>query len=144
VDEKNGTMVVISKSTVHPNVPERSGIVRVREYWSVMHIKAVNGLDKPGVEFGLTYFDNPGLSMPIWILNYAATAGIPEFLNNVRVATRARHNKKIGLPSSITIEATELNQQESGQTTLPSQKSEILSQFFKQNFLQTSVSLGDS
>jgi hypothetical protein len=78
----------MSKAIKHPDCPEAKGIVRVKEYWSIMHIKAVKGMDDKGVEFGLTYFDNPGLSLPTWLTNWAAIAGIPEFLNKVRQAAR--------------------------------------------------------
>ena len=42
------------------------------------------------MEFGLTYFDNPGLSLPTWLSNWAAMAGIPDFLNKVRAAARVK------------------------------------------------------
>jgi len=45
---------------------------------------------QPGVEFGLTYYDNPGLSLPGWLTNWAAMTAIPEYLNKVRNAARAR------------------------------------------------------
>ena len=33
------------RAVAHDKVPENSGTVRVKEYWSVMHIKAVKGLN---------------------------------------------------------------------------------------------------
>jgi len=150
-DENTGTMVIISKAIVHHKVPERSGTVRVKEYWSVMQIKAVKGLDKPGVEFGLTYFDNPGVSLPGWLTNWATMAGIPDFLNKVRIAARARHNRKDRTkifthhPNPVATPESDTNQPEDSQVaTLPYQKSEILSQFFKENFLLKSASLEET
>ncbi len=90
VDKESNDMIIISRAMTHPSVPEKKGVHRVKEYWSVMHIRAPRGLSQPGVEFGLTYFDNPGVSLPQWLTNWAAMSGIPDFLNKQRNAARAK------------------------------------------------------
>lgn len=93
IDREKGTIVIINKAVSRPSVPDKSGIHRVKEYWSVMQVNAVNGLSENGVEFGLTYFDNPGVSLPQWMQNWAAMTAIPDFLDKQRNATRKRKKK---------------------------------------------------
>ncbi|CAL8138792.1 unnamed protein product [Orchesella dallaii] len=92
VEKAKDNMVIMSRAMTHPNVPERKGVHRVTEYWSVMQIRGPRGLSQPGVEFGLTYFDNPGLSLPTWLTNWAAMTGIPDFLEKQRHAARVRRH----------------------------------------------------
>jgi len=155
VNEKEGTIVIMNKAIAHHRVPEKNGTVRVKEYYSVMQIKAVKGLNEPGVEFGLTYYDNPGLALPAWLLNWAAMTAIPDFLNQVRNAARIRrkaeltkksNNIKAGLiPGKNAQESSNPTQvstsSSSGSSSSSSQprNSEILSQFFKENILQATL-----
>jgi len=90
VDEEKKTMIIMSKAITIPEWEEKKGVHRVTEYWSVMQIQAVRGMDEPGVEFGLTYYDNPGLSLPGWMNNWAAMTAIPDFLNKQRNAAREK------------------------------------------------------
>lgn len=99
VDPTRKDMVIMSRAVPHPSVPEIKGVHRVKEYWSVMHIKAPRDISQPGVEFGLTYFDNPGVSLPQWLTNWAAMTGIPDFLNKQRIA--ARELRKRNPPEKI-------------------------------------------
>jgi len=94
VDHQKQGVILISKAVSHPSYPDRKGLHRVKEYWSVMQINSTKGLSDPGVEFGLTYFDNPGVALPQWMTNWAAMTAIPEFLDKQRNAARAR--KKSG------------------------------------------------
>ncbi|ODN03966.1 StAR-related lipid transfer protein 7, mitochondrial [Orchesella cincta] len=106
VDKSKDNMVIMSRAMTHPNVPERKGVHRVTEYWSVMQIRGPRGLSQPGVEFGLTYFDNPGVSLPNWLTNWAAMTGIPDFLEKQRHAARIRRHlatvKSIAVSSQST------------------------------------------
>jgi StAR-related lipid transfer protein 7, mitochondrial len=62
IDRQRNLILIVNKSTKHPNVPVKKGLQRVKEYWSFMVIKPKTTFDKPGVEFILTYFDHPGKS----------------------------------------------------------------------------------
>lgn len=97
-------IVIMSKAVTHPEVPDKKGVHRVKEYWSVMHIRAIKSLNQPGVEFGLTYFDNPGLSLPQWLTTWAAMTGIPQFLDKQRNAARVK--KLYGRPCRVHVEST--------------------------------------
>ncbi len=76
-DSDDPVVVVYSKSTTHPNAPKKSKNYRVEEYWSVMTIKPTKGWDEPGLEFSLTAFENPGLSLPQSITTWVAIRGMP-------------------------------------------------------------------
>lgn len=78
---------VIMSQAIESNVfPEEKGIYRVNEYWSTMVIRACESIDKPGIEYTLTYFDNPGTSLPQSITNFIAATGFPNFLRKVHQA----------------------------------------------------------
>ncbi|XP_037091894.1 stAR-related lipid transfer protein 7, mitochondrial-like isoform X2 [Pollicipes pollicipes] len=76
VDEAARQMTIVSRCTGHPECPERPGVVRVRHYWSVMVIRPHTEFDQPGLDFGLTYFDDPGTYLPPVITNYVAATGV--------------------------------------------------------------------
>ncbi|KAG7162226.1 StAR-related lipid transfer protein 7-like [Homarus americanus] len=79
--------VVIMSEAIKPDyVPEEAGVHRVNEYWSTM----------PGLEYTLTYFDNPGTSLPQRLTNFIAATGFPNFLRKVHKAAltlQAVHEK---------------------------------------------------
>ena len=87
-DEAEGgnVIVVYSRSTTHPSCPEKTKNFRVKDYWSVMTIKPSSEFDKMGIEFSLTAFENPGLSLPSSITTWVAIRGMPEFMANLRKA----------------------------------------------------------
>ena len=53
--------------------------------------------DKPGLEFCLTGYENPGLQLPESVITYVAVRGMPEFMINLRAAClklRERQNPR--------------------------------------------------
>lgn len=60
IDSQRNLILIVNKSTKHPSVPVKPGLQRVKEYWSFMVIKPKTTFDQPGLEFILTYYDNPG------------------------------------------------------------------------------------
>ena len=85
-DDKEKAIVVYTRSTEHPSCPEKPKNFRVKDYWSVMVIKPFTTLDENGIEFSLTAFENPGLSLPSSITTWVAIRGMPEFMENLRKA----------------------------------------------------------
>ena len=85
-DEKEKAIVVYTRSTEHPSCPEKPKNFRVKDYWSVMVIKPFTELNENGIEFSLTAFENPGLSLPSSITTWVAIRGMPEFMENLRKA----------------------------------------------------------
>lgn len=70
VDDGTKTIVLKNRGTNHPSYPVQYGKHRVDDYWSYMVIRPYTDLDKPGLEFSLTYYDNPGVSLPTMINNW--------------------------------------------------------------------------
>lgn len=60
IDRQRNLILIVNKSTKHPQCPVKPGLQRVKEYWSFMVIKPKTTFAEPGLEFILTYFDNPG------------------------------------------------------------------------------------
>lgn len=46
-----------------------------------------NSLKTPGVEYVLTYFDNPGVVLPQSVTSWVAQKQMPEFLHKLYIAT---------------------------------------------------------
>jgi len=86
VDPESGTMVVISRSTEHPACPSKRKVWRVKDYKSIMTIRPHTSSDKPGLEFSITGFENPGVQLPEAIITWVAIRGMPEFMMNLREA----------------------------------------------------------
>ncbi|KYN14022.1 PREDICTED: stAR-related lipid transfer protein 7, mitochondrial isoform X1 [Trachymyrmex cornetzi] len=95
MDREKGLVVIVSRVTEHPNVPERRGIYRVRTYWSYMVIKPYTEFHEPGIEFGLTYFDDPGVSVPSAVTAWVALRGLPDFLIRMRQASKDYQKYKL-------------------------------------------------
>jgi len=85
-DEEEKKIVVYTRPTTNPSCPEKPKNFRVKDYWSVMVIKPFKELDEVGIEFSLTAFENPGLSLPSSITTWVAIRGMPEFMENLRKA----------------------------------------------------------
>ncbi|OWR40996.1 uncharacterized protein LOC116776999 [Danaus plexippus] len=83
----NKLYIIISKSCEHPEVPETKNAIRVSEYWSHMVVKSIDGSDKPGMEFVLTYYDEPGVGgMPCGVAAWASSRAAPIYLQTMRRA----------------------------------------------------------
>ncbi|KAK4881429.1 hypothetical protein RN001_004748 [Aquatica leii] len=88
VDDKKKTIVLMSRGTKHPSCPVKADKYRVDTYWSYMVIRPYTELDKPGIEFGLTYFDDPGVNIPSTVTTWVAMRAMPDYLTRLRLATR--------------------------------------------------------
>jgi len=87
--DENGqeeAIVIFSKSTQHRNWPKKTKAHRVENYWSVLTIKPFTSGDQNGLEFSLTGFENPGISLPSAITTWIAIQGMPDFFTNLRNA----------------------------------------------------------
>ncbi|XP_026744071.1 stAR-related lipid transfer protein 7, mitochondrial-like isoform X2 [Trichoplusia ni] len=79
--------VIVSRSCEHPDVPETKHAIRVSEYWSHMVVKTLNGADKSGMEFVLTYYDEPAVGgMPSSVATWATGRAAPAYLQRMRRA----------------------------------------------------------
>lgn len=80
-------MVIVNQSTEHPNCPVQPKNQRVNDYWSYMVIKPITTFRKNGLEFVVTYFDNPGIVMPATVKKWVSRIYMPDFLNKLHQAT---------------------------------------------------------
>ncbi|XP_075222373.1 stAR-related lipid transfer protein 7, mitochondrial-like [Lycorma delicatula] len=96
IDRKNKLVTLVNESTTHPGGPVYPNKERVTEYWSYMVIKPYDDLDKPGIEFSLTYFDNPGITMPSTLSSWVTVTGMPAFLQRLHKAAKNLNENKKG------------------------------------------------
>ncbi|KAL1122924.1 hypothetical protein AAG570_003249 [Ranatra chinensis] len=75
IDVERKQMTVLNKSTEHADIPQYHNKTRIQEYWSHMVIRPLVDFDKPGIEFSLTYFDNPGAALPTAITLWISATG---------------------------------------------------------------------
>ncbi|KAK3919685.1 StAR-related lipid transfer protein 7, mitochondrial [Frankliniella fusca] len=87
IDEEQKVIVFVNQNTEHQSAPVKPGKQRVTEYWSIIVIKPLSDLDKPGLEFSMTYFDNPGLVFPSAFASWATATGFPDYLSKLHMAT---------------------------------------------------------
>ncbi|KAK4327351.1 hypothetical protein Pmani_002179 [Petrolisthes manimaculis] len=86
VNSEKKEVVIMSEAIQADRLSEEKGVHRVNEYWSTMVIKATNDINQPGVEYTLTYFDNPGTSLPQSVTNFIAVTAFPNFLKKLHEA----------------------------------------------------------
>jgi len=103
VDPVTGTMLVLSRSTEHTKCPSKRKVWRVQDYKSVMTIRPHTTSDKPGLEFSITGFENPGVQLPEAIITWVAMRGMPEFMMNLREACiKLRRDQKLQAVKDVT------------------------------------------
>eukprot|EP00096_Caligus_rogercresseyi_P014474 TRINITY_DN6990_c0_g1_i1.p1 TRINITY_DN6990_c0_g1~~TRINITY_DN6990_c0_g1_i1.p1 ORF type:complete len:399 (-),score=66.83 TRINITY_DN6990_c0_g1_i1:308-1378(-) len=83
--EDSGRIVVYTEAVDHPDVPRHSKKFRVEDYVSILTIQG-SDLDTKGLEFTLTAFENPGLSLPTSITTWVAMRGLPQYIQEMRRA----------------------------------------------------------
>jgi len=84
--DPTGRMVISSRTTKHAKCPLFKKNWRVQDYQSVMAVRPTVHPDKPGVEFTLTAFEDPGVALPESIISFITVRTMPEFMTNLRAA----------------------------------------------------------
>ncbi|UMM35110.1 hypothetical protein L5515_007882 [Caenorhabditis briggsae] len=86
----NEKFAVIDSESVQPEVfPSSSkSNVRVKSYSSRMSIRAHTNWESHGVDYILTYSDNPEANIPRYVYNWMVNKGGPYFLKQVHKAAR--------------------------------------------------------
>lgn len=97
IDRQRNLILIVNKSTKHPNCPVKPGLQRVKEYWSFMVIKPKTTFDQPGLEFILTYFDNPGIKIPKYVTSWVAQRQLPDFIEKLYHATLQHAERKTNM-----------------------------------------------
>uniref|UniRef100_A0A915CA88 Phosphatidylcholine transfer protein n=2 Tax=Parascaris univalens TaxID=6257 RepID=A0A915CA88_PARUN len=86
VDETEQSMVIASNALDRELFPLNSEYVRVQTYRSVMVVRAHRCFDEKGLDFVLTYYDNPESTIPNCAYNWIVNHGGPHFLQQVHAA----------------------------------------------------------
>jgi len=72
-------------------LPEKSKVIRVNDYKQFLIIQ--EDKDKRTRAF-MHYYDNPGGSIPTWLINWAAKKGVPSFLSEMITACSKYASRK--------------------------------------------------
>ncbi|XP_050543372.1 stAR-related lipid transfer protein 7, mitochondrial isoform X2 [Daktulosphaira vitifoliae] len=120
IDEEEKIMSIVCESTEHPDYPEYSGKWRVKNYWSYIVIKPRTDFDKAGVEFSITYFDDPGVTVSNYLTSWYQSKGMPSFFNDQRkaaleLARRRRDSNNSLSPDQLNIETNYKNSEKQTQ-----------------------------
>lgn len=75
--------VILAKSSPETPCPEKSGVLRVKDYKQSVALESDGGA---GTKVFMHYFDNPGGMIPTWLVNWAAKSGVPAFLTDMKKA----------------------------------------------------------
>lgn len=94
VDHLNNVMVVQNRSTEHPRIPNSRKYVRVNRYNSTMVIRPHRSFDEDGLDYILTYCDDPQSPIPSAAYNWVASTGFSEYVSKLHgVALQLKKNR---------------------------------------------------
>ncbi|KAJ8962069.1 hypothetical protein NQ318_018018 [Aromia moschata] len=85
---------------------------RIEDYWSSMVIKPYTEMNQPGIEFSLSYFDNPGVNVPSSVTTWVSIRAMPDFLERLREATKKYKDycKREGINEVCKVTEKEINE----------------------------------
>uniref|UniRef100_A0A1A8Q683 Phosphatidylcholine transfer protein n=1 Tax=Nothobranchius rachovii TaxID=451742 RepID=A0A1A8Q683_9TELE len=75
--------VILARSSPELPCAEKSGVLRVRDYKQSFALESDGAA---GTKVFMNYFDNPGGTIPTWLVNWAAKSGVPGFLKDMQKA----------------------------------------------------------
>ncbi|KAM6913279.1 phosphatidylcholine transfer protein [Lycodopsis pacificus] len=75
--------VILARSAADVACAEAGGVLRVKDYKQSVALESDGG---GGTKVFMNYFDNPGGSIPTWLVNWAAKTGVPGFLTDMQKA----------------------------------------------------------
>uniref|UniRef100_A0A7E4UZD3 Phosphatidylcholine transfer protein n=1 Tax=Panagrellus redivivus TaxID=6233 RepID=A0A7E4UZD3_PANRE len=88
VDPKTGKVIISSHALDEKSFPTNSNDVRVTMYRSSMIVHAHKSFDEDGLDYILTYYDNPQTNFPGPAYNWIVNRGGPYFLKQVHAAAK--------------------------------------------------------
>lgn len=103
IDPEKNLMLMLSRSTGHPAAPVDKDYVRVTAYRSQMVIRPHSNFDENGMDYVLTYFDDPQAIFPTPAYNWMASSGVPDFVNKLHQAAKnSLHEEVPTIPKPVT------------------------------------------
>lgn len=91
VDRTENQMVITAHSVDHPHFPETKDYIRVGQYNSQMLIKPHSTFEENGFDYVMSYYDDPQLYVPTWMINKMTLSSLPMFLNTLHGAAKQLH-----------------------------------------------------
>ncbi|BES99442.1 START domain [Nesidiocoris tenuis] len=88
IDYRRQAIAVVSKAAKHPLFPPTKDNWRVESYWSYLVVKPYQTFQEKGLEFSLTYYDDPGSNLPGSMLIWATVHGMPTYFKRLHEETR--------------------------------------------------------
>ena len=111
--ESDNVLTKPFRSTTHPDFPDSGSHVRVHDYFSDMVIKSHSTIDEFGINFELTYFDNPQTQLPSSCVNWVASSGkyvvIKILLTRSHSTSKMTRTTKFLKNQCITLESIKYN-----------------------------------
>lgn len=77
--------IVLARATQTDKVPPVKGVIRVTDYIQEFVLTSDG---EGGSKAFMHYYDNPGGSIPTWLINWAAKSGVPGFLKDMKKACK--------------------------------------------------------
>ncbi|CAK8689573.1 stAR-related lipid transfer protein 7, mitochondrial-like [Clavelina lepadiformis] len=85
--QSSNVMAILARSVDHPKCVTNKNHVRVPLYISEMVIKPHKTIDEPGLDYLLTYCDDPQTSLPTRVSSWVVTTGIPDYIEKLHKAS---------------------------------------------------------
>jgi len=100
IDNENGKIIMCSRALDENAYPDDNQNIRVTWYRSSMLVHAHKSFDEDGLDYVLTYYDDPQSNIPSIAYNWVVNRGGPYFLKQVHEAakkleTRSKFNEHL-------------------------------------------------
>ncbi|XP_013408439.1 stAR-related lipid transfer protein 7, mitochondrial isoform X1 [Lingula anatina] len=93
VFEEEKVIVLVSRSTDHEKCPETKDYIRVKPYSSGMVIKPHTEFDQNGLDYLMTYHDDPQAPIPSVAYKWIARSGLPDFVERLHKEAKNYQDK---------------------------------------------------
>eukprot|EP00080_Pristionchus_pacificus_P021124 PDM81144.1 hypothetical protein PRIPAC_36147 [Pristionchus pacificus] len=101
VSDDGKDIVIQSKALPESIVPLSGNFVRVECYESRMCVRCHKDFDSPGLDYVLTYFDNPEANIPSYAYNWIVNQAGPYFIKQVYLEARKLSNSGRHIESTV-------------------------------------------
>ncbi|CAG0912354.1 unnamed protein product [Notodromas monacha] len=88
IDRKRRMALIFNHDTEHPGIPERKDHVRIKHYKSVIVVRPITDFHQDGMEFCISYVDDPGVELPEIFISYVTVQGFPNYVDKMRSAAK--------------------------------------------------------
>ncbi|XP_061184284.1 stAR-related lipid transfer protein 7, mitochondrial-like [Saccostrea echinata] len=100
IDKERNVMAYVARAVDHPECPKKNDFVRVDPYSSYMVIKPNTTFEENGLEYVMTYHDDPQLMYSSLAFSFATSIGI-EFVDKMHKAAKELQKRSGFRPSYV-------------------------------------------